>query len=238
MKRLLFIIVYGAICVAGGVFLARESGINIAVNSILLPDLAKFDRNAYLPEGWADQDGDCQDTRVELLIAFGIDVQLDDGGCQVQSGKWRDEFSGAALSDLADIVIVHVVSPAEAHLSGASAWNDATKQAFANDFEQATALGFGSRTPLNSNLVVVSKSTQSDKATKNPAQWLPEDLGRQCHYVQLWVAIKAEWKLTMEDAERDAIADVLSMCPWEWQLPSGSPITPELSDLELLPPTE
>ena len=238
MKRLIFIIAYGAICVAGGVFLARDSGIGDAFDSILSPDLADFDRSGYLPEGWTDADGDCQDTRTELLIAFGIDVQLDEMGCQVLSGKWRDEFSGAALEDLAGMAIVHVVSLAEAHLSGASAWEGAAKQAFANDIEQATRLGFSSQTPLGSNLVVVSKSTESDKTTKDLAQWLPEDPGRRCHYVQLWVAVKAEWKLTMDDAERDAIADVLSTCPWEWQIPTESPMAPELSDLELLPPTE
>ena len=48
-----------------------------------------YDRDLY--GGWIDADGDCQDTRQEVLIAESlIPARLDSRGCRVVSGEWLD----------------------------------------------------------------------------------------------------------------------------------------------------
>ncbi len=63
-----------------------------------------YDRDLY--GGWIDADGDCQDTRQEVLIAESITpVQLDSRGCRVVSGTWLDPFTGQTFTNPGDLDI-------------------------------------------------------------------------------------------------------------------------------------
>ena len=81
-----------------------------------------------------DQDGDCQDTRQEVLIEESlIAPALDARGCRVIAGRWRDEYTGAVYTDPNDVEIDHRVPLANAHRSGGWAWDRSRKRDYAND---------------------------------------------------------------------------------------------------------
>jgi len=185
------------------------------------PDLADdssitaFDPSMYLPDGtWADLDGDCQNTRTEVLLALGLDVKLDEKGCTVVGGSWRDAFTGEPLQDPEKVAIVRIVPLTAAHNSGAWAWNPARKLAFANSFERATAMSMRPRAPLTSNLVTVSRATEKEKGDNSIINWVPHDKpGITCTYTENWTIVKAKWGLSTSKAERDKISQILSVCP-------------------------
>lgn len=90
-----------------------------------------YDRREY--GGWIDEDGDCQDTRQEVLIAESkIPVTYKtERRCKVTSGQWVDPYTGTTYTDPKDLHIDHVVPLAEAHRSGAWAWDKGKKVTYA-----------------------------------------------------------------------------------------------------------
>ena len=95
-------------------------------------ELVPYNRNLY--GGWRDADGDCQDTRQEVLIAESVTpVQLNSTGCRVVSGEWHDPFTGQTFTNPRDLDIDHFVPLAEVHRSGGSSWNPQRRRDYSND---------------------------------------------------------------------------------------------------------
>jgi hypothetical protein len=160
---------------------------------------APYDRDLY--GDWIDADGDCQDTRQEVLIAESlIPVQFDAPGCDVISGRWLDPYTGQIFTDPADLEINHFVPLAEAHRSGASRWPTKLRKGFANDLS------------FPGSLIAVSASANRSKGDRDPAEWLPPNQAFQCDYVRAWVIAKGYWRLVMDDRERNTIYYVLADC--------------------------
>ena len=157
----------------------------------LSPDA--YDRDLY--GGWTDADGDCQDTRQEILIAQGDAIVLDASGCRVRSGIWIGPYTGERFADPSDLHIDHIVPLADAHESGASGWSGGKKRRFSND-------------PFN--LLAVQAGANMSKGARDPAEWLPER-GR-CSYTDRWVRVKERYDLSSDDAERRAIEAVEADC--------------------------
>ncbi len=173
-----------------------------------------FDPEAYQPgQTWPDLDGDCQDARTEVLLALGLDVEMDDTECTVISGRWRDMFTGLPLDHPDKVAVVPIVPLREAHESGAATWPVERKRAFANGFERAKRMTLKPVPPLTSNLTTVSLTTKKARGDKPITEWLPEGHQRQCDYAEAWVVVKARWGLTMDQEERDKVASILSLCP-------------------------
>ncbi len=106
----------------------------IAVALTLLATTASaeppYDRHAW--EHWNTR-GDCIDTRQEVLLTEGEDVELQADGCRVVAGRWTDPFDGREHTDPGALHIDHLVPLKNAHESGGAAWAPAVKRAFAND---------------------------------------------------------------------------------------------------------
>src|SRR5689334_24934985 len=81
----------------------------------------------------------------------------------------------------------------------------AKRTAFAND-------------PLN--LLAVDGPLNMAKGDGDAATWLPPNKAYRCAYVARQVAVKVSYGLWMTQAEKNAIATVLSTCPNE-PLPGG-----------------
>ena len=159
------------------------------------PGLSSDAYNRDLYGGWIDADGDCQDTRQEILIAQGDAIMLDASGCRVRSGVWIGPYTGERFTDPGDLHIDHIVPLAEAHRSGASGWSGGKKRRFSND-------------PFN--LLAVQAGANMSKGARDPAEWLPER-GR-CSYIDRWVRVKERYDLSSDDAERRAIEAVEADC--------------------------
>jgi hypothetical protein len=154
---------------------------------------AGYDRDLF--DHWVDADGDCRDTRDEVLAAESL-VAVH--GCDVQSGKWRSWYDGAVTRDSTAFDVDHLVALAEAWDSGAKRWTADTRRRFAND------LGDGR------SLVAVSASSNRSKSDQDPAEWLPR-YGK-CRYLRHWVAVKIRWRLKVNATEKQALTDIASGC--------------------------
>lgn len=144
---------------------------------------------------WVDADGDCRDTRDEVLANESL-VRV--SGCDIQRGKWRSYYDGVVTTRSTGFDIDHLVPLAEAWDSGAKRWTADTRQRYANDL--------GDRRTL----VAVTASSNRSKSDRDPAEWMPQ-LGR-CQYVRQWTAVKVRWSLKVNSAEKRALLATASHC--------------------------
>jgi hypothetical protein len=87
-----------------------------------------YDRDKY--RHWIDADGDCQDTRDEVLAAESTTAV---SGCDITSGTWRSYYDRKTWTSSSDVDIDHLVPLKESWDSGAKRWNAATRTRYAND---------------------------------------------------------------------------------------------------------
>ena len=152
-----------------------------------------YDRDLY--GGWIDADGDCQNTRHEVLIAeSAVPVTLDARGCKVIAGRWEDPYTGRVFTDPRDLDIDHFIPLAEVHRSGGHAWTPAQRRRYANDL-------------VNPNtLIAVSASSNRSKRDRDPALWLPPNRAFHCEYLKTWVELKSHWGLSTDPVESKFLA--------------------------------
>lgn len=161
-------------------------------------DMGGYDRDSY---NWRDDtDGNGCDTRNDILARDLDNVVRGDDGCKVVSGTLTvDPYNGETINFTSEeyhtIDIDHIIPLGDAHVSGADDWDEATKTQFANDPR---------------NLVSVNASDNRSKSNRNAADWLPD--GNHCWYAEVQVEVKAEYNLTMTQAEYDTLAGILAEC--------------------------
>ncbi len=161
-------------------------------------------------EHWRDIDGDGCDTREQVLKRGSVTLpQVDPYRCKVIAGDWMSPYDGARWSDPTDVDIDHVVALKEAWDSGAWAWSNATRTAYAND------------TTDRRTLQVVTDNVNQEKGAKDPSNWVPPLKSYLCTYLGNWISIKARWNLSMDQSEWGRIKNLLySSCaglviaPW------------------------
>lgn len=168
---------------------AGAAGVSLVDRLVVAPELpeAGYDRGLFVH--WIDADGDGCDTRCEVLA----DERLPGGG-------WLSSYDGTATADPSLLDIDHVVALAEAWRSGASGWDPARRQAFANDLDEPGAL------------VAVSEGANRSKGDRDPALWQPPERGAWCGFATGWVATKLRWGLTADPAEVAELHTMLATC--------------------------
>lgn len=164
-------------------------------------DSDTYNRDAYHTR-WLDHDGDCMDTRDEVLAASSlVDPELGSDGCEVVAGRWRGPYTGKIFTDPVALDIDHVVPLAEAHESGAAEWRPERRHRYANDLEHEGAL------------LAVEAGANRSKGSRDPAEWMPEREAFHCTYLEYWVEVKEVWDLRMNAVERRAVRRGLADCP-------------------------
>lgn len=161
---------------------------------------AVYNRDDWL-SSWADSDGDCQNTRTEVLIieADGP-LTYGPGNCTVTAGVWNDPYTGLTFTNPADLDIDHMVPLADAHRSGGWQWTADQKHGYANDLAHPQTL------------IAVDDGTNSSKGDKSPDVWLPPNVPYRCTYAIEWIAVKVTWTLTVTASERATLNTVLAGC--------------------------
>ena len=163
-------------------------------------NIPSYDRKDW--RHWIDDDGDCQNTRHEVLLdESAAPVQFTNSKqCSVLTGLWIAPFTSSRFTTARDLDVDHMVPLANAHKSGGWAWDDSTKKAYANDLS------------YTNHLIAVSASANRSKGAKGPEDWRPADRSYWCAYSIDWITIKATWQLTATDAEWEALIEMLATC--------------------------
>jgi uncharacterized protein DUF1524 len=145
--------------------------------------------------GWDVSDSAC-DVREAALIRDGENVAVGEG-CDVESGRWRDPYTTRTYTDPLDIDIDHLVPLANAYRSGASNWDEAGRERYAND---------------PNNLLSVEDNANQEKGDKGPEAWKPPNRAVRCSYARRWISVKSEYDLTINPQEKAALRQMLATC--------------------------
>ncbi|MER5890350.1 HNH endonuclease family protein [Streptomyces sp. NPDC001941] len=146
---------------------------------------------------WASQGENC-DTRETVLDRDGSGVERD-GQCKAVTGTWVSRYDGVTVTKASGMDIDHTVPLANAWRSGAAAWTTEQRKAFANDL-------------THPQLVAVTAKTNRTKGDQSPDQWAPPSKGYWCAYAESWTSVKSTYKLTVTQAEKDKLTEMLGTC--------------------------
>jgi hypothetical protein len=160
-----------------------------------------YDRDEFGP-AWADVDHNGCDTRNDILARDLHDEVVRADRCTVATGVLEDPYTGERIEftrgpDSADVQIDHLVPLSDAWQKGAQSWDEAKREAFAND-------------PMN--LQATDGPTNGAKGDGDAATWLPPNRSIWCAYVALQTEVKWRYGLWMTQAEHDRIAEILGGC--------------------------
>jgi 5-methylcytosine-specific restriction endonuclease McrA len=145
--------------------------------------------------GWDPPQESC-DVRDAALIRDGDDVVVE-SGCYVESGSWLDPYTNTTFTDPSDLDIDHVVPLANAWRSGASSWDEAERERYANDPEV---------------LLSVEDNANQSKGDKGPEAWKPPNRAVWCDYAGRWIRIKSDYDLSVNPQEKTALKQMLDTC--------------------------
>ncbi|MHA7286336.1 HNH endonuclease family protein [Arthrobacter sp. MDT3-44] len=161
---------------------------------------AGYDRARYFGD-WKDADGDCQNTRAEVLVAEtkAAMTYTSTRRCTVATGRWVTTFDNKIHTSATTVQIDHTVPVAEAWGSGARNWTQTRRVAFYNDIGYAGSLA-AQTTLLN-----------QQKQAKGPEDWMPP--ANRCAYVARWVVVKSRWGMTVDSREKAALVRIADTCP-------------------------
>jgi hypothetical protein len=138
---------------------------------------------------WLDEDGDCMNTRHELLASLSTGP-ITTSGCRVIHGRWNDPYTGLIFTESSQLDIDHIVPLKWAWDHGADKWSQKQRLSFAND---------------ERNLLAVKASANRAKSADGPLDWLPPNQDYQCEYVLRFKRLALTWKLEFGDQERQNI---------------------------------
>ncbi|WP_368680818.1 HNH endonuclease family protein (plasmid) [Rhodococcus opacus] len=145
------------------------------------------------------------DTRNDILGRDLIDRTYKDGtkNCVILTGTLNDPYTGKTIAftrgkdTSSSVQIDHVVALSDAWQKGAQQLDDTTRRNLANDPR---------------NLLAADGPANQQKSDGDAATWLPANKSFRCVYVAKQVGVKAAYQLWVTQAEKDAIARVLSAC--------------------------
>lgn len=149
---------------------------------------------------WIDLDGNGCDARQDTLGSQILGFPQRDlfDACVIVEGDWwsiyDDVYHAGSPSELD---VDHVVALAEAWDSGAWAWSEARRAAFANDPR---------------NLVAVTASSNRSKSDRDVGEWRPPHRQAWCFTARATAEVKAAYGLSVDTREASALTEMLATC--------------------------
>ncbi|MGI9274179.1 MAG: HNH endonuclease family protein [Endozoicomonas sp.] len=145
-----------------------------------------YDREQF--DHWIDANGDCINTRHELLMKQSTStVDTGKNKCTAERGRWLDPYTGKTFHNARDLDIDHLIPLKWAWEHGADQWPSSKRRTFAND---------------ESNLFAVKASVNRAKGAKGPLQWLPPDSSFHCQYIARFKRIALKYHLVWSEHEK------------------------------------
>lgn len=145
---------------------------------------------------WIDADRDGCDTREEVLLAESRTRVRRGRGCSILAGTWFSPYDGRSWRRPSDVEVDHAVPLKEAWESGARSWTASGRMKFANDLGYAWSID------------TVTDNLKASRRDRDVAGWLPPR--QRCRYAVHWVAVKYRWRLSVNAAEKNKLASLLS----------------------------
>ena len=175
-------------------------------DAIKVLKIADESRTGYVRDKfkhWVNIDGNKQgcDARKSAIIRDAIVKPTIGTGCTLTGGKWLSAYDNVTVEKAGSLDVDHMVPLAEAWDSGASAWSDNKRKAYANDLTDPR------------HLRSVTGPSNRSKSDQDPADWLPTNKTYLCQYLTDWVEIKVRWSLTIDQKELKALKDNSLKCP-------------------------
>lgn len=115
---------------------------------------------------------------------------------RAQGNRIYGPYTGRYFRSTRETDIEHIVARSEAHDSGLCAASAARKRQFSADLLNLT--------------LAAPQINRADKSAKDAGQWLPAQ--NRCWFAGRVVMVKQKYRLTVDAAERDALAAVLEQC--------------------------
>ena len=145
---------------------------------------------------WVPQDGPAapaQDPPCDLTCRL-----LEAG--RLPDGSWYLPWEDRTENDPSRLVAEPVVPLYEVHLSEGWRWSTHERQTYAG--------------PADSRRVHVLMSLEQRRrrGAADPGLWLPEPRVGRCRYAAAWIRVKHGWGMTVDDAERAVLRNVLALC--------------------------
>lgn len=162
-----------------------------------------YDSDAF-GQRWKDIDRNGCDQRSDLINRVLQDITHKPGtnDCKVTSGTLIDPYSGERLELTTetlstDVQADHVLPKSWIWRQGAASWTDELRITVANDLD---------------NLELVTSALNSSKGDSGPAEWMPPADSYRCEYTFRWVYLLTKYPLTINTADRDALASTIATC--------------------------
>jgi hypothetical protein len=182
-------------------------GFEVLVGEVLTPD---YDR----PSTWDDEDGDCISDRHEVLMAQHLDgdgaypLVMSSSGCFVETGRWLDPYDDIYYYSASNVQIDHVVALYESWISGLGNLSSSLQRRYAN----TGSLTQGVLPETSHNFLAVGASSNGEKGSSDPTEWMPRNEAYHCTYLKKWVLTKSKNELLFDPAEFDFIQDREADC--------------------------
>lgn len=187
------------------VFIVASVGGSTALGMVTTQELwntapTEYDRTQW--KHWIDDDGDCQDTRQEVLIRDSQEpvTFVDDRHCRVATGRWVCPYTGIVITDPSKVDVDHMVALKDAHDSGGWSWSSTRRQEFANNLE------------VTFQLQATSQYGNRSKGDRGPDQWLPPLESERCDYIDQWLRVKESWTLRESEGGSAVIFYMRKIC--------------------------
>jgi len=169
------------------------------------------------PSTWDDEDGDCISDRHEILIAQHLDgdgaypLVMSSSGCFVETGRWLDPYDDIYYYNASHVQIDHLVALYESWVAGLGNLDAALQRRFAN----TGSLEEGVLPETSHNFLAVGASSNGEKGSSDPTEWMPRNEAYHCTYLKKWVLTKSQSGLLFDQAEFDFIQDRAADCSAE-----------------------